>query len=487
MMFSEVEFAYFIPLVVLGYWLLPRRASWQNAWLLAASYLFYSTWSMRLLPLLIAATLVDYALAIGIERSPDGGRRRKLLLGLSVAANLGVLGFFKYAGFFAGSFNLFMASIGLDVPLPVLRLLLPLGVSFYTLQKLGYVIDVYYGRMTACRSLPTFALFVAFFPQITAGPISRSRQLLPQLESDRHPLLEAFQTGTALFIIGFVHKAFVADTVGRVIVSRVLASPGDFGVAAHWAALFGYAIQVYADFAGYSLMAIGCARWFGLELPQNFNLPYASRSLFEFWRRWHITLNTWLFDYIYFPLTTGTGPMRGKLATGLMITFLISGLWHGAALTFVCWGLFHGIGLVINLWWEEFYKSLCRRDRKWVARRASRAYRGASWLLTQSFFLFSLVLFAAPDMATAGSFARGLLTSSSTAFPELPFNPRFRLLVAVAAFLLFHLPLSRLGQSLLTRFNELPSPVRGFAWGALIVALGLLVPVSSGAFIYRNF
>ena len=318
MSLTEDEFFYFLPFAFLAHWLLPRRAGFQNGLLLIASYLFYASWNPRVLLLLLAATAVDYAVTAYLDRHPSiddvapgaarRARQRRLALVASLTFNLGALGYFKYAGFFAESFNQLMTDFGLPTALPVLNLVLPLGISFYTLQKLGYVIDVYYGRIAACRSPLTFATFVAFFPQITAGPISRGAQLLPQLAAARQldPALIAAGAGT--FFLGFILKALAADSL-QILVDPVFLRPGAYGAGAHWIALVAYAAQVFSDFAGYSLLAIGCARLFGLELPVNFNYPFLATSLTDFWRRWHITLNTWLFDY---ELQALLGPVCGR-------------------------------------------------------------------------------------------------------------------------------------------------------------------------------
>lgn len=390
MSLAEVEFAFFFPAVFLVYWLLPRRATWQNAVLLAASYLFYASWNPRLLPLLALSTAVDYWVAryLGRELRPgDAAAKpghehgRSAALGLSLACNLGVLGYFKYAGFFAESLNALLTAIGLPGSLPVLRLALPIGISFYTVQKIGYVLDVYYGRLEPCRSGLSFATFVAFFPQLLAGPITRGGPMLPQFSAPRRLTPEAVSSGAATFLIGLVLKAYVADLLARELVDPVFAAPGEYARGAHWAALLGYAAQVFGDFAGYSLMAIGVGRLLGFELPRNFNYPFLSTSLPEFWQRWHITLNTWLFDYLYGPLVTSRSFLRGRLDLCFLLVFGVSGLWHGATWSFVLWGVWHGLGLAAHRRWDEFYRGLCRKDRAYVALRRSTGYAAGAWLL----------------------------------------------------------------------------------------------------------
>ena len=299
MMLSEVEFVFFFPAVVLLHWLLPRKAGWQNGFLLLASYIFYLTWNAKLIPLLLLATLVDYAVGryLGAHPPvdglpPDQARRRRLALGASLVWNLGTLAFFKYAGFFAESFNALMTSAGLPSSLPVLRLILPLGLSYYTLQKLGYVINVYYGRQEPCRSLLDFALYTAFFPQMIAGPISRASALLPQLQAPRRLDPDRVRSAALTFLVGFAGKAYIADFLGRTVVDPVFANPDAFSVAGHWLGLVGYAMQVFCDFGGYSFMALAAARFVGIELPVNFTLIVVLggdgtmlRAIREHWRR----------------------------------------------------------------------------------------------------------------------------------------------------------------------------------------------------------
>ena len=490
MMFTEVEYAFFLPVVLLFYWIGPRRTAWQNGVLLLASYVFYCTWDVRLLPLLLALTLVDFlvGLALGAPEGAVSEGRRQLALGVSLVANLGALAWFKYVGFFAQSLNAVLARTGLELPLPVLEIALPLGISFYTLQKLGYIIDVYYGRQEPSRSLLDFALFTAFFAQITAGPISRGRQLLPQLSNARQLRPEDLASGAATFLLGFAMKAFVAEVIAQFVANPVFNDPSRYSVAGHWAGLFGYAIQVFCDFAGYSLMAIGTARLLGLELPENFRLPYLSTSMLEFWRRWHITLNTWLFDYIYTPLVTGGGYFRARFTLALLVVFLASGLWHGAALTFVVWGSWHGVGLMVNREWDEYYRRLCRRNRSWVAVRRTTLYALTAWLITQAFFLLSLILFRAPSLQAAGAYAIGLVRSTGGDLPPVVgFNPVFRVGCALLIFLALHVPAFGAGQRLVTSFRAQPAPVRGIAYAVIIVFLSLFTPVGAGAFIYRQF
>jgi D-alanyl-lipoteichoic acid acyltransferase DltB (MBOAT superfamily) len=497
MSLTEVEFFYFLPVAFLAYWVLPRRTGWQNSFLLLASYLFYASWNPRLLLLLLAATAVDYTVTAYLDRYPpldeeaagaaQRTRQRRAALAASMVFNLGSLGYFKYAGFFAESFNGLMAALGLPAALPVFSLVLPLGISFYTLQKLGYVIDVYYGRIPACRSPLTFATFVAFFPQITAGPISRGAQLLPQIAAPRQLTSSLIASGAGTFFLGFILKALAADSL-QTLVDPVFSQPGTFGTGAHWIAFVGYAAQVFCDFAGYSLLAIGCAKLFGLELPVNFNYPFLATSLAEFWRRWHITLNMWLFDYIYGPLTTGNGRLRGRFRSGLIIVFLVSGLWHGAQWTFIAWGLLHGIGMVVHYQWGEFYRSLCRRDRSYVQLRQGQAYKTLAWILTQGFFVIALIPFRSPSLDISARFVGGLFGSAGSGFPDLGgLKNQLNLLLIASFLMIYHLAELQMFRPWRDQFFALPAPVRGVVYGLVLVYMVVFVPVGSSTFIYRQF
>lgn len=488
MSLSEVEIVFFLPMVLLLHWLGPRRATWQNSTLLVASWIFYASWSPKLLPILLGATIVDYLLGLYVARH-RGTSRARLGLALSLVYNLGQLGFFKYAGFFATELNRLLGVFGLSAPLPVLHVALPLGLSFFTFQKIGYMLDVYDERVEPCRSPLEFATFVAFFPQLIAGPIVRAGEMLPQWSRPRSIDTDAVRRGAGLMLLGYFKKAYVAAIVAREIVDPVFAAHEAYGTAGHWLATIGYAIQVFCDFSGYTDLALGIALLFGIELPKNFDYPFLSTSMMEFWRRWHISLNTWLFDYLYGPMTAGHGWFRERFDAAFMVVFLASGLWHGAAWTFVLWGVLHGIALVVDRRWDELYRGLCRKDRKWVARRKTLAYRGLSWVGTQLFFVVCLVPFRSANIGNALAFGERLFVPTRGTLLG-PAQGRMRLLnLAIgAAFVVgYHaleLPAFR---GLRERFLSLPGPLRGAVYGIVVVVLFLFVPLSSGTFIYAQF
>lgn len=340
MIFHSLDFIVFFLAVVVLYWRLPHRG--QNILLLAASYFFYGYIHPWFVGLIVTTTVVDYWAARGIQARPD---RRKLMLGLSLGANLSLLGFFKYFNFFAENVQEVLALVGLNVSTPVLRVILPVGISFYTFQALSYTIDVYRGRLEARRNFIDFATFVALFPQLVAGPIERATHLLPQVEAGRRHSWEATRDGLLLAVWGYFKKLVIADNVG--IIANKVFSLQEPGFAMVWAGVFAFAIQIYADFSAYSDIARGVARCFGFSLMRNFDHPYLATGPSDFWRRWHISLSSWFRDYVYIPLGGSRGSAT-RTAVNVMVTFVVSGLWHGASWNFVLWGAYHGVLVVIS-------------------------------------------------------------------------------------------------------------------------------------------
>jgi len=354
MFFNSLQYAIFLPVVVLVYYRLRHRA--QNVFLLLASYFFYACWDYRFLALIFISTAVDYVAGIQIERWRNADRRNvaRLFLIASLVTNLGLLGFFKYFNFFAWGLARMLGSVGLEASHPTLNMILPVGISFYTFQTLSYTIDIYRGKMHPIHKPVDFALFVAFFPQLVAGPIERAHNLIPQVQSHRVVSRERFVKGFYLILTGLVRKVVIADTAG-VIADLTFGDPSSRSSLQVILALFLYSIQIYGDFGGYSNIARGSATILGFDLMRNFEHPYFAKSIAEFWHRWHISLSTWLRDYLYIPLG---GNRRGtsRMYLNLMITMLLGGLWHGAHWTFVAWGALHGLYLV-------GYRLLCAWDR----------------------------------------------------------------------------------------------------------------------------
>lgn len=340
MNFASFLFAGFLPLVLLVDLIVRRRRGLRTTCRLLASYAFYAAWDWRFLGLILASTVVDYVAARRIEQARSRGGRGRVWLGVSLAVNLGILVACKYAGFFVEGFGDLLRLVGLSATTPTLHVLLPVGVSFYTFQTLGYVVDVYRGGLPAERNLPTFALFVAWFPQLVAGPIERASRMLPQLREQASVSWATVQRAVCLIATGLFKKVVLADNLARVVDAVYAAE--DPARADVWIATYAFALQILCDFSGYTDMARGASKLFGIELMHNFDRPYLAASPRAFWQRWHISLSTWYRDYVYIPLGGRLGGARAVLGV-----FLLAGLWHGAAWTFVAWGLLHGIWLLL--------------------------------------------------------------------------------------------------------------------------------------------
>lgn len=383
-----------LALVVYGlYYRLPLAG--QNWMLLGASYLFYGSWDPRFLLLLCGSTVFDYTVgvALGVEQRPHV-RRRWLMASLIV--NLGVLAFFKYFGFFVESASTALAALGFDVPRWTLNIVLPVGISFYTFQTLSYTIDVYARRLAPTASLRDFALFVAYFPQLVAGPIERATNLLPQIVQRRTVTLAHVHRGLWFISWGLFKKVAIADNLAM-IVDRAFA-PGSTATGLEYlVAIYAFSYQIYCDFSGYSDMARGLAALMGVDLMVNFNRPYLATDPRDFWRRWHISLSTWLRDYLYIPLGGSRGGGR-RTALALFATMVLGGLWHGAAWTFVAWGAFHGTLLVLHRF-LSLERGVSVPDTlvgRWISRIVMFHLVGFGWLLfrAESLSQVSTVLFA---------------------------------------------------------------------------------------------
>ncbi len=356
MLFNSFEFLIFFPIVVAMYFALPYR--WRWLLLLSASYYFYMCWKAEYALLIIASTVIDYYAAKWMSRTPDRARRKKFLL-LSLVSNLGMLFGFKYFTFFNESLRSLFHAFNIFYGVPVYEVLLPVGISFYTFQTLSYTIDVYKGEIPAETHFGKFALYVTFFPQLVAGPIERSQNLLPQLQSLRYDFDgDRVVNGLRLMLWGFFKKVVIADRLAP-YVNLVYNNPGDYhGMQIILATLF-FAFQIFCDFSGYSDIAIGAAKIFGVNLMKNFDRPHSAKSISEFWKRWHISLSTWFKDYVYIPLG-GNRTIKWRWYYNLFITFLISGLWHGANWTFIVWGALHGFYLVFAIVSRPLREALVR-------------------------------------------------------------------------------------------------------------------------------
>jgi alginate O-acetyltransferase complex protein AlgI len=335
MRFHSLDYIVFLVVVLGIYWSLGQRL--QNLFLIPASLFFYGFVHPWFILPFLATTLIDYCVALGIEAFRSRG---KLLVTVSVVCNLGLLSVFKYFNFFTGNISALLSALHLHIPLPVLHVVLPAGISFYTFQSIGYVVDVYRGQIPACRSLRDYALFVAFFPQLVAGPIQRAGSLIAQIQRPRSLTPSAACDALFLLMWGFFKKVVIADNVA--ITANKVFALRDPSFPILWAGVLAFCIQIYADFSAYTDIARATARLFGIELSPNFNHPYLAQSPSDFWRRWHISLSSWIRDYIYIPIG-GSRVSEGRLMLNLLIVFLLTGLWHGASWNFVLWGLYYAV------------------------------------------------------------------------------------------------------------------------------------------------
>jgi len=393
MLFNSVEFLLFFPIVVTIYFLCPQRYRW--AFLLAASYVFYAAWRLEYVLLLLLSTVVDYFAARKMGTIVDKAARRKYLF-LSLAVNLGLLFTFKYFNFFNESLSGLLRVFNVDYQLPLLNVLLPVGISFYTFQSLSYVIDVYRGTVKPESHFGIFALYVSFFPQLVAGPIERAKHMLPQFHMQHFFNEGRINSGLRLMLWGMFKKVVIADRLA-VYVNQAYNNPADYDGAALLMATYFFAFQIYCDFSGYSDIAVGAAHILGFDLMENFRQPYVARSVAGFWRRWHISLSTWFRDYLYIPLGgSRVAPWRWYM--NLAIVFLVSGLWHGGKSTFVIWGALHALYVLSEIW--------LGRASLWGMARVGRENQSLlpNWLktvLTFHLILFSWIFFRANNLDDA--------------------------------------------------------------------------------------
>ena len=354
MLFNSLDFAIFFPIVFVLYWIVSQKLHLRNILILVSSYVFYGWWDWRFLFLIVISSSVDFYVGNQLNKTEDV-QKRKMFLYLSLLVNLGFLVYFKYTNFFIDTFVDSFRLFGKTLEVSTLNIILPVGISFYTFQTLSYTIDIYRKQLKPTKDWLSFFAFVAFFPQLVAGPIERASHLLPQFYKTYKFNYNQVKSGLLLIGFGLFKKMVIADRAA-LYVNEVYNNPGNFeGIETIMATVL-FAFQIYCDFSGYSDIAIGAARTMGFDLMKNFDSPYLSKSITEFWRRWHISLSTWFRDYVYVPLG---GSRNGKYRTyyNLFIVFLVSGLWHGAAMTFVIWGMIHGVIIVIE-------KAISKRKEK---------------------------------------------------------------------------------------------------------------------------
>jgi alginate O-acetyltransferase complex protein AlgI len=467
MLFHTLPFLIFFAVVFPIYWFVPWHRL-RMLWLLAASFFFYMSWNPWLITLILFSASLDFCVALWLGRVA-APRRRKMLVALSVTCNLGLLAFFKYTNFFLGTAHTLLRWMHVRYDPTFVNIILPLGISFYTFETISYIVDVYRGRIQAERNLLDYALYIMFFPHLIAGPIVRPGDFLPQVARRKHFSWLRLHAGVQLFLLGLFKKAVLADHLGAVV-DPIFKAPGTYATSMLWLAVFGYAAQIFCDFSGYSDMAIGLAHAFGFKLHANFNMPYLASNITEFWRRWHISLSSWLRDYLYIPLG---GNRRGRWQTyaNLMLTMLLGGLWHGANWTFVFWGFLHGTALAMH-------RALPKPS--WTAAWALQPIGIGATFLT---VCLGWVFFRAQTFSDAWLILRHLVRPRGGA--ALDGATVALALICLALVSTFHgvrqlVPLERLER-------RLPPVVAGAALGALLLAVLIFQPRVRSAFIYFQF
>ncbi len=474
MLFCTQQFLVFFAIVFSIYWSLPwpRARVWV---LLVASLYFYASWNRWLAALVCATTVLDYLIARGLEAAEQPGRRR-LLLGLSLSVNIGVLAYFKYANFFLRSVEDALRAAGSTSSLPVLKVILPVGISFYTFEAISYTVDVYRRRIRAERNLSHFMLFILFFPHLVAGPIVRARDFLPQVRRRKHFDWVRLHLGMQFIALGLLKKLAIADRMAF-YTDPVFADAGAFRTGALWMAVLAYALQVYCDFSGYTDMALGVAHTFGYRLAQNFDRPYLSANIAEFWRRWHISLSSWLRDYLFFPL----GGSRGgswRTCRNLILVMTLGGLWHGASWPFVVFGFIHGCWLSLHRGFREICRHWPRLDAA-LQTNVGTVARVAGTFIT---FCCTLIVFRSPTLAAGFRMLRGMVIPH-VGRPE-PLHIQALIVSALAVAAAHAVGGRRTWQAVTDR---IPAAVRGFGYAAAISLALTLAPAADKAFIYFQF
>jgi alginate O-acetyltransferase complex protein AlgI len=475
--FTTLAYAVFLALVFTAFWLLAARGRARLWLLLGASYFFYAQWDWRFLGLIWASSTADWLLANAIAREQEAVRRRRLLI-ITVVMNLGVLGLFKYFDFGVAELSALLRSLGLNPPELALRLTLPIGISFFTFESMSYVIDVYRKELPPHPSYLEYLTFVAFFPHLVAGPIVRPRDLLPQLSGPAR--FDSAQASRALLLIGLglAKKLAIGDYLGLNLVDRVFDAPLQYSALECYTALVAYAVQIYCDFSGYTDIAIGSAALLGITFPRNFDAPYKARNIVDFWRRWHISLSSWLRDYLYIPLG-GNRHGRARTYLNLLVTMVLGGLWHGANVTFVVWGMLHGVLLAAT---RAFQESFGTRDRSRDRASGNLVVRAVSVVLTFHAVCFCWLFFRARSLDDATTILQRLSTLST-------FRPNLdaRLLVVLLVGLVSHYVPERWFQRVLAVFEELPAVAQAALLLALALSVREMASLEAVPFVYFQF
>jgi alginate O-acetyltransferase complex protein AlgI len=470
MNFVSLTYFIFLTAVFFLYWYIPDRN--RNIYLLLVSCIFYACWNWRFLGLIMLSTVVSYFCGNYIYQEDEIKKRKKWLI-CSIIINLGLLGYFKYADFFINNATALVSFFGFNVSVATLHLVLPIGISFYIFQSLTYPMDIYNRRMQPVRSIIDFSAYVTFFPKLIAGPIVRAKDFLNQLQEKKRFNAGDFQEGCIRILTGFFKKAVIADTLANELVTPIFNNPGNYNSSMIWLAIFGYAMQIYTDFSGYSNIAIGSARIFGFRISENFSFPYLATDFSDFWRRWHISMSSFFRDYIYIPLGGNRG-LQSKVLFNLGVTMLLCGLWHGPAWTFVIWGGIHGLLLIFN--------HLIRGNESYRLIRNATTSMGFSWLITQVIVCLAWVFFRSGSIRIAMEIFYGLIGRNGSDINELPWQVWicmfFVIMDHVYGWLLEHKEKS---------MQKIPNVCQALGYTMMLIIIYHIIPVHKSPFIYFNF
>ncbi len=480
MLFNSLNFAYFLPIVFILYWALNKQSlKYQNIVLLIASYYFYSCWDYRFLFLLIFSTLLDYFTGIKMSESKTRGIR-KFWFCLSVCINLGFLGIFKYYDFFATSFAEFLGHMGVSVQISTLNVILPVGISFYTFHGLSYVIDIYKEKIKPERNFIDYSLFVSFFPLLVAGPIERATHLLPQIKKKREFNDAKAIDGLRQILWGLFKKVVIADNCA-VYANAVFNHSANYSGSTLVLGALMFTFQIYCDFSGYSDIAIGTAKLFGIDLLRNFAFPYFSRDIAEFWRRWHISLSSWFKDYLYIPLGGSRGGLWMRIRNTFII-FVVSGFWHGANWTFIIWGALNALFIMPSIIFKTNRNNLETVAQGKLLPSFNELFNMA---LTFSLTVFAWIFFRSASIGQAAQIIKDIFSRGLFAKPQV--SPSPIILVILIAFMMIEW-IGREGKYAIEHIGIRWTPVlRWSFYSFIIVCIGMYMQTGGSAFIYFQF
>lgn len=483
MLFNSIDFLFFLPIVFVVYWgVFRNNYQYQNGSIVLASYIFYGWWDVRFLALIVFSSVLDFGIGLKIDQTKNT-KIKKRWLWLSLSANLGILGFFKYYNFFIDSFVQGFTFFGISLETTHMQIILPVGISFYTFQTLSYTIDIFRNQLKPTRNIVAFLAFVSFFPQLVAGPIERARHLLPQFHKKRTFNYSESVDGLKQFLWGLFKKVVIADSCAEMADWAFAHADTYSGSSLYLGAIF-FAFQIYGDFSGYSDMAIGTAKLFNFRLQQNFTFPYFSRNIAEFWRRWHISLSTWFRDYLYIPLGGSRGNKRSTIRN-VCIVFVISGFWHGANWTFIGWGVLHALFFLPLI--------LQQKNRTYLDTVASNSVFPSfkeivQMLITFNLVTFAWILFRATDIHQAILIYSKILSPTLFETPEYVYiDVLIRCVFLIIIFVIIEWIGRREQYAIEKIVSAYPRYIRWSFYSFIIVLIGVFAKTKESPFIYFQF